>query len=229
MTPFAPPAGGTPGSARGADHGFGPLQVLRHWVGRPEDPDAGGIAADAVEQGAPNAGALVELANPPFDSRVRAHRARHGAGTPPPEPPPRSAAPRGGPWDHGPRDVEIHLSGYDFLTSGPVRYLPVTRRGALLGYLWASTTDHAADYLPRAAAGADGFNAGMLWMSRLDQSQVEGLAPLAALRRWVGKPEDPVAGGIPALVLEQEALSTAVLRELASAGDEDAVASDMDC
>jgi hypothetical protein len=32
----------------GANYGFGPLRALRHWVGKPEDPDAGGIAVDAV-------------------------------------------------------------------------------------------------------------------------------------------------------------------------------------
>ncbi|WP_157181174.1 hypothetical protein [Actinopolymorpha alba] len=43
--------------------GLTPLQALRRWRGEPEDPEAGGIAADAVEQEAPALRTLELLAD----------------------------------------------------------------------------------------------------------------------------------------------------------------------
>lgn len=73
--------------------------------------------------------------------------------------------------------------------------------------------------LPRAARlGADvaGFRAGGVWPARLEQSKKEGLTPLAALRRWIGEPEDPVGGGIAADVQEQELPNSEAVKELAA-------------
>jgi len=52
-------------------------------------------------------------------------------------------------------------------------------------------------------------------MSRLDQAASEGLAPLHALRRWIGEPADLIAGGIGADALEMTAPSAAFVRQLA--------------
>src|SRR5206468_4314123 len=46
------------------NYGFSPLQALRHWVGKPEHPVAGGIAADAVQRWAPDPHTLEELGQP---------------------------------------------------------------------------------------------------------------------------------------------------------------------
>lgn len=190
--------------------GLTPLQALRRWVGEPEDPDTGGIAADAVELWAPDLRTLNELANPghvepPLDSDF---------------------LPDGTPMDRsqGWEDLSpfsLDSSGYyPFLTESAVRYLPVTRRGEVLGYLWASETDDAAEYVERWAADADGFHAGGLWRSRLNQAKKEGMTPLEALRRWVGQPEDPEGGGIAADAMERGAQLQA-LQELADGSDEE--------
>jgi len=179
------------------NYGFSPLQALRHWVGKPEHPTAGGIAAGAQEQRASGNAALARLANPP-----------RGEDTPTETEVSEGLAYSGEGWD-----VQ---QGYDFLSAGPVRWLPITRRGEVLGYLWASETDYAADYIDRTEAGTAGLDAGEPWVSRLDQAAAEGLAPLQALRRWVGEPEDPVAGGIAAGAVEQEAPSVEFVQRLAS-------------
>jgi hypothetical protein len=46
------------------NYGFSPLQALRHWVGKPEHPVAGGIAADAAQRWAPDPRTLEELGKP---------------------------------------------------------------------------------------------------------------------------------------------------------------------
>ena len=55
--------------------------------------------------------------------------------------------------------------GYRMSTETPVRYLPITRGGEVLGYLWASETDAAAAYVARKGTGAAGFQAGGLWVA----------------------------------------------------------------
>lgn len=187
--------------------GLAPTDALRHWIGVPEDPEGGGIAAGEEEREAANLAELYEAVNP---------------GT---EPPPESVGPRGHLPDGTPLDrskgwgelspFTLTKPGYSFQTDSPVRYLPVTRNGTVLGYLWASETDDAADYQRRVPAGAEGFRAGSLWISRLDQCKQEGLAPLEALRRWVGAPPDAQAGEIAADAQEHEAPSLAALKEIA--------------
>lgn len=183
------------------------LLALRRWVSAPEDPEGGGIAADAREQEAASLADLYEMTNP-------------GS-----EPPPKIAGPEGFLPDGTPLDrskgwgdlspFTLEKPGYSFLTDSAVRYLPVTKNGVVLGFLWASEIEDAADYQRRIPAGADGFRAGGLWVSRLDQCKQEGLPPLEALRRWVGEPEHPEYGGIAEDVEEREAPSLEALKEIA--------------
>jgi hypothetical protein len=109
------------------------------------------------------------------------------------------------------------LSDTDFpaVTEAAIRYLPVTRGDVVLGYLWASVADDAADSMERADAGEDGWNAGGIWVPRLREAANEGLTPLQALRKWKGAPEDPRGGAIKADAQEQEAPSLQALKELA--------------
>jgi hypothetical protein len=180
---------------RARAEGLSPLQTLNRWVGVPEDPVAGGIASDAMERRVPDLNALEVHANPDY---VR----------PPSLEPPTSVA---DPWDPNPEESSpftLEKAGYSFLTEGPIRYVPVTRGGHVLGYLWVSETEDAASYIPREAAGVEGIMAGRVWKSRLDNSKkVEGLSPMQALHRWTGKAEDPVAGAVPADVEPAEAAS----------------------
>ena len=179
------------------NYGFSPLQAVRHWVGKSAHPVAGGIPADSQEQRASDRGTLERLANP-----IR------GEHEPPPSEVSEGLGYSGSGWD-------ADQSGYDFLTAGPVYYLAITRQGKVLGYIWASETGDAADFVPRTGAGPAGIAAGEVWMSRLDQAAAEGLEPLHALRRWVGEPEDSVAGGIAADALEMTAPSAAFVQQLA--------------
>ncbi|GAA2111824.1 hypothetical protein [Actinomadura alba] len=187
--------------------GLSALQALRRWQGAPEDPQGGAIAADAEEGEAASLAELYELANPGGD------------------PPPDSLGPEGTFPDGTPMDrskgwgdlspFTLEKPGYSFQADSAVRYLPVTKGGEVLGYLWASGTEDAADYQRRLSAGAEGFRAGRLWISRLDQCKKEGLPPLDALRRWIGVPEDPEWGGVAADAQEQEAPSLDALKEIA--------------
>jgi hypothetical protein len=187
--------------------GLPAAQALRRWVGAPEDPQGGAIAADAEEREAASLADLYEVVNP-------------GS-----EPPPESIGPEGTWPDGTPLDrskgwgdlspFTLKETGYSFQTDSAVRYLPVTKGGEILGYLWASDTEDAADYLRRLPAGAEGFRAGGLWLARLEQCKEEGLPALEALRRWIGVPEDPESGGIAADAQEQEAPSLEALKEIA--------------
>ena len=81
-------------------------------------------------------------------------------------------------------------------TRGPVRFVPVTRRGIVVGYAWAAVTNDAAGFIPRAAAGGDGFNTHVAWVARLRSVKADGLLPLEALTGWAGAPEDELAGHV---------------------------------
>jgi hypothetical protein len=183
--------------------GLSPSQALQGWVGRPPDPEGGAVAADAERQRAPSLQALDELANPGYV-----------------EPPlPVLRFPDGPPIDRGqgwedlsPFTTERHE--YKMSTDGPVRYLTVTRGGEVFGFLWASQTDDAAAFVARKGTDAAGFDAGGLWRGRLNRARAEGLTSLQAIRRWIGAPEDPEAGGIAADAQEQELPSWWVLRTL---------------
>jgi hypothetical protein len=112
-------------------------------------------------------------------------------------------------------DRERSSRGYPAKSDGAIRYVPVTRRGEIIGYLWASVADDAASFRATPGDNLDRLGAYAAWDERLAQSRSEGLTPLAALRRWVGAPEDPRGGGIPSDAEEIEAVSEiAMIREL---------------
>lgn len=187
--------------------GLDPLEALQKWRGAPEDPEGGGIAADAPEGEAESLGALEDLANPGYVDPRRD------------DPPGEQTWPDGTPIDRrkgwGPLSpMKIPETDYPASTEGPVRYLPVVLRGKVVGYLWASVTDDAAHWQVRGDAGALGKNAGVPWVMRLREAGKQGLTPLEALRVWKGTPEDPRGGAIPADAEEHEAPSLRALQEL---------------
>jgi hypothetical protein len=110
--------------------------------------------------------------------------------------------------------LKLLTGDYASSTADAVRYLPVVLGGRTVGYLWASLSEDAASFLARPDAGADGVEAGALWVERLRESVREGLTSVQALRRWHGAPEDPRGGVIPADAEEQEAPSLRALEEL---------------
>lgn len=81
-------------------------------------------------------------------------------------------------------------------TQSSVRYVAVSLRGNLVGYLWAATTDDAAGFVARKAVGADALNASVRWSERLRWAKANDLTPLQALRHWAGAEEDPKAGAV---------------------------------
>ncbi len=188
------------------NYGASPLQALRYWVGKPEDPQVGGVPADAEEQRVPNLSALDELTNPErLKRQVKTTRRR----------PTRELVDE---WEGiSPSDYP----GYSYVTDTAVRYLPVTRGGRVLGYLWASETDEAACYLQKMNTGMEGYKAGELWEERLIEAKEEGLTPLQALRRWVGETEDSEAGGIAVDAEERVAPSLHTLERIAYGIDEE--------
>ncbi|WP_157116364.1 hypothetical protein [Nocardia vaccinii] len=104
-------------------------------------------------------------------------------------------------------------TGYQHWTRLPVVYLPVYRRGALIGCLWASPNQHAAGFERRlAVAGAD-LDCLIAWETRLTESAATGLTPRAAIERWIGAPEDTVAGIVPAQSITAESPSLTWLWE----------------
>ncbi|MFJ2815252.1 hypothetical protein [Streptomyces sp. NPDC087294] len=48
---------------RARESGMTPLDAVRHWVGKPEDPRGGGVAEGAEEQALPNSDAVQFLAS----------------------------------------------------------------------------------------------------------------------------------------------------------------------
>ncbi|WP_251061121.1 hypothetical protein [Streptomyces sp. ISL-100] len=84
--------------------------------------------------------------------------------------------------------------GYGRQTSGPVRYVPVRGEREVLGYLWASDTDGAASFEARDAADLDAYQAGLVWLGRLQEAYGRGLLPTAALAELMEHAGDRVSG-----------------------------------
>lgn len=158
--------------------------AVRRWVGVPEDPTGGGIAADAVEGHAESLQALREWANPgrPLEPGPLIQDGTYPDGTP---------ADRSKGW--GPL-VSAPLVRYPTETSSAVHFSPVTKDGQAVGYVWASVTGEAADYLLRAPAGRAGEVAAGWWQLWLSRSFEAGYTSLQALEYCRNQPEDHLAG-----------------------------------
>jgi hypothetical protein len=101
------------------------------------------------------------------------------------------------------------LSGsYDRWTRRPIVYYPVVQRGVLVGCIWASKDGNAAGYFRRIEADPDNITRPDFWDARLDAQCRQGIAAEAAIQSWIGVPEDPRMGGIPAGARVQAMAST---------------------
>jgi hypothetical protein len=124
--------------------------------------------------------------------------------------PPPPLPPSSDPYPHG---------GYNPISEGPIRYVPVLREGEVVGYLWASVADDAASFLRVLAEPLTrSLDAAVAWSERLRQAEADGLTPLQALTHWVGAPPDPEAGAIPADAVPREVPDKRALREIANPG-----------
>lgn len=180
-------------------------EAVRRWRGAAEDPVGGAIPADEEERQAPNLQALHQVVAPGY-------------------PVPEGPSVQDGVFEDGtPADRSQGFgplfsalpSTYPQQTAGPVRYLPVTLEGTVVGYVWASADGQAAGYVNREPAGTAGEVAAGLWKMRLSDSQQEGVPSLEALRRCALAPEDRLSGVIGQGAPEQELPGLDALRELA--------------
>jgi len=89
-------------------------------------------------------------------------------------------------------------TGYRRWTRQPLIFLPVHRRGEVIGCLWAATNQHAAGFERRLAVVGDDLDCLIAWETRLTEAAAAGLAPTAAIEQWIGAPDDAIAGAVPA-------------------------------
>ncbi|MFB4317474.1 hypothetical protein [Actinomadura sp. 21ATH] len=181
------------------------VEAVRRCRGTAEQPGRGGVPANAVEQAAPSLAALYELAEPgvPAPQGPLVQDGRFPDGTPA-DRSLGSAAP-----------YSVLPASYPVTASGPVTCLPVTRRNALLGYVWASQDGRSAGYLPCAAAGRDGEIAAGLWKLWLSRSYQARLSSVDALRRCAAAPADELAGYVGRDAAERALPDLDALRRLA--------------
>ncbi len=188
-------------------NGLSAEQAIQHWVGHPEDPQCGGVPAGATLQQANSMQALWDQLNP--------------EGPPLGEGPliQDNVFPDG--TSTGPDRLWSvpHVSNpptYADETSTPVHFLEVTKNGEVVGFLWASPTEHAAGYLPLRYAGLEGINGRGLWLARLSNRFAEGRHPVDAIRYCRRFPYDEYSGWIEPDAPEGVAPSLADLREAAN-------------
>lgn len=87
--------------------------------------------------------------------------------------------------------------GYQRSAEGEVQYVSVgSRRGEVLGYLWASDSERAASFEPRDAGDDVTYRAGLVWLERLRAAHDRGLSPSAALAELSALPYDDPAGQV---------------------------------
>ncbi|WP_147288945.1 hypothetical protein [Nocardia mexicana] len=184
--------------------GVAAQDAVRAWVGAPEDPQGGGIPAGVAEHRTESLTALYEFANP--------------GGPPPPDPLVQDGMyPDGTPVDRsqgwGPV-VSAPVRRYPTVTDAAVRFAPVSKDGRVIGYLWASLADDAADYLPRTG-DRDGEIAAGTWQLRLSRAYREGQSPTQALQQCRQQPDDHLGGVIGLDVPEGQFAGLSELENLA--------------
>ncbi|GAA1858499.1 hypothetical protein GCM10009736_26890 [Actinomadura bangladeshensis] len=112
-----------------------------------------------------------------------------------------------------------HASGaYRPVTRDPLIYFPVMLNGDHVGYLWAGTDDRSAGFLRRPGFLDVAYKTPILWSRRLQEASRRELPSRDAVRQWIGRPEDPIGGGVPADATERTAADYTALRRLDDPG-----------
>ncbi|WP_158891577.1 hypothetical protein [Amycolatopsis anabasis] len=193
------------------DDGLTWRQALHRWAGRAEHPIGGGIPAGAREEEARNLRALEDSAFHVEGEDLSHVVVLSDAGSPPSRLDPGGQRPRG--WRAGRSREPVREEGGEDAAPDGIFYVPVTKSGEVIGYLWASAADDDASFVRKVTNSAD---ADLRWYERLDRAEADGLTPREALRRWVGEPEDTEAGGISPGTVERWAPNSQALLELAN-------------
>ncbi|GAA4234961.1 hypothetical protein GCM10022254_41100 [Actinomadura meridiana] len=178
-------------------------EAVRQWIGRPEDPEGGGVPADAREETADSSEALTRLADPDAEPSLL-DSLFHGK------------LPDGTPMDRSQGWGPLHFElppGYDLTTDGPVQYLPVVKDDLTLGYLWQGGT--AAQFERRIDTAALGSAAAATWIQRLRELHARGVSPSDVLAQCRAMPADRDSGAVPPDATVQHAPTQAALREQA--------------
>ncbi|QIS08960.1 hypothetical protein [Nocardia arthritidis] len=169
-----------------AAQGLPPIAAVQRWIGAPESPEAGGIAAGTELVEAADQETMWNELNPDGPPLGPGPLVQDGLL------PDSTPVDRAQGW--GPLVSASPPPTYATVTSAAVRFLPVVKNGSVLGYLWASVTGDAADYLPRSAAGDAGKLAAGLWRMRLGDAHTAGLSATDAIRHCRTYQEDSFAG-----------------------------------
>lgn len=115
-----------------------------------------------------------------------------------------------------PRQAEP--DAYEPTTGSPIVYLPVMLGGRHVGYLWAGEDDRSASFIRRNEFLDEAFETPFVWIRRLREAHARGLPARQAIREWIGAPEDPVGGAVPAGACEETGRMDE-LRALANPGE----------
>ncbi|OLT10828.1 hypothetical protein BJF79_25490 [Actinomadura sp. CNU-125] len=125
---------------------------------------------------------------------------------------------QGGPFPGGPAPAPFrdpYESGpYRPVTRDPLVYFHVMLNGDHVGYLWAGTDDRSAGFLRRGESFEGAVELSVFWSQRLQEASWKKLPSRDAVRQWVGRPDDPVGGGIPADATERTAANYDELRKI---------------
>ncbi|MFW6642078.1 hypothetical protein ACOALZ_18800 [Nocardiopsis algeriensis] len=183
--------------------GLNQIEALNALKGVPEHPTAGRVPDGAELEELPDSATLDDMINPGYSGPSLPSE---------PEEDPQ-LWPEMDRWNNfAPETIG---KTYAPRTDQPVCYLPVFLQGRLIGYLWASVTDDAADFQPLLPPEVLHNRARGWWVGEFMRLQESGVSPLQALRSRIGAPEDPTGGRIDADAQERVAASLDELKEIA--------------
>ncbi|MBF6083095.1 hypothetical protein IU485_17155 [Nocardia cyriacigeorgica] len=185
-----------------------PEQAIQSWIGVPEDPRCGGVPANATVLEAPSKQALWDQLNPegpPIGEGPWVQDDEFPSGTP---------VDRSKGWSTPHMVRPPNYSGQTS-TDSPVHFVPITKHGQVVAFLWGSPTEQAAGYVPLTHAGKNGIVGRGRWIARLSDSFAAGRDPVEAIRYCRRFPHDEYSGWIDPNEPELVAPSLTELREAA--------------